>query len=98
MTSRSKVLQRRKAQLLEYIVAERVALQHQAVEWQQLTAPIDQGWYAVMRYRPLIFGATALLVVSSIRKPVHLLRWGRKALSIWTSYQLFKRSSTHLQK
>lgn len=99
MTSKRKVLQRRKAQLLQLIEAERGELQLQAQEWQQLTAPIDHAWYAVMRYRPLVLGAAAaVLAIGGLRKPLRILRWSRQALSLWSSYQLFKRTSAHWQK
>jgi len=98
MTSKLEVLQRRKAQLIQNIVADRAALQQQADEWHQITSPLDQSWQNIMRYRSVIFGITAVIAVSRIRKPLHLLSWTRKALSLWTSYQLFKRSSDYLQK
>lgn len=99
MTSKQKVLQRRKTQLLQLIETERDGLQLQAREWRQLTAPLDQVWYAVMRYRPLVLGAAAgALAIAGLRKPLRILRWSRQALSLWSSYQLFKRTSAYWQK
>lgn len=99
MTSRQKVLQRRKTQLLHLIESERNQLQLQSQKWQQLTAPIDHSWYAIMRYRPIVLGATAgIIAIVGLRKPLRILRWSRRALSLWSSYQLFKQSSAPQQK
>jgi len=94
MTSKRRVLQRRKSVLLQAIAAERETLRHEATQWHAATQRLDNGWAAIMRYRPLLMGAGALLALTTLKKPLHLVRWGRKALSLWTSYQLLKRTST----
>lgn len=96
VTRRDRVLQQRKKLLLKKMQVDRQLLQLHATEWLQLTSPVDQGWLAVMRYKHLALGTAAVIVVRSLRHPLRLLRWSRKALSLWSSYQLLKRVSNKL--
>ena len=96
LTRRDKILRQRKAQLLKHMQADRHLLQQNSVEWLQLTAPVDQGWQAMVRYKPVVLGAAAFLAIRSLRQPLRLVRWSRKALSLWSSYQLLKRVGSKL--
>jgi len=72
MTSKRRVLQRRKSVLLQAIAAERETLRHEATQWHAATQRLDNGWAAIMRYRPLLMGAGAILALTTLKKTAAL--------------------------
>lgn len=66
------------------IVQERIELLAATREWRAATAPIDQGWHQLMRYKgPLLLGAgTAVTVIS--RRPGRMGRLLKRGVVLYT--------------
>ncbi len=97
MTSRIKVLRYRKAQLVRQIEAERTALKATAAEWRRSTESIDQGWQFLQRYKAILLSTVGVLALKNLRHPSRLIKWSRRAVSLFSSYLLLRKAAARLR-
>ncbi|MDX3773877.1 YqjK-like family protein [Chromatiaceae bacterium AAb-1] len=97
MVHRYRAIQHRKAQLIRQIRQQRTELAAYTDEWHQVTDPLDQGWQNLLKYKMYILAAASLLAINTISHPDRLLRWSKRALSLWSSYTLLRRLSARMR-
>ncbi|CQJ64139.1 inner membrane protein YqjK [Yersinia intermedia] len=87
--SRRKLAQE-KAALLREIQQQRLDLAHSAAHWIEVTAPYDRGWAQIVGMRKYLMVGSSLVALYGIRHPSKLIRWSRRAVSIWGTIRLFR--------
>lgn len=74
----------RKQQLLQKIEQQRQTLDFLKNDWLKLTAPVDQGWQSLYKWRAFIVPCASIAALYALKsKPRRLLFWPRRALVAW---------------
>ncbi|ABS46256.1 yqjK-like family protein [Yersinia pseudotuberculosis IP 32953] len=81
-----------KEALLREIQQQRLDLADNAARWVEVTAPFDRGWAQIVSMRKYLIAGGSLVALYSVRHPSKLLRWSRRAVSTWSTLQLFRRT------
>ena len=81
-----------KVRLLRKIERERADLVVAKQEWLTSTAKLDQTWLKVVDMRKYLVVASSAVAVYSIRHPSRLIRWSKRAFSIWGTVRLFRKT------
>lgn len=81
-----------KVKLLRQIDTQRAELAAGCVEWLDATAKVDRGWVTLIDMRKYLVLGSSVLAIYGIRHPSSVVRWSRRALSIWGTVQLFRRN------
>ncbi len=81
-----------KARLIRKIERERADLAIAADEWLVSTTKLDQVWLKVVDARKYLVIASSAAAIYSIRHPSRLIRWSKRALSIWGTVRLFRKT------
>lgn len=94
LSTKPEQLRRRKERLVRLIEQQRFGLSMASAQWLEQTASIDQGWQVLVRFKPVLLGFGAVCVFGSLKSPSRLVRWGRKAMSLWGGYRMLRRSTS----
>ncbi|MGJ3743200.1 YqjK-like family protein [Yersinia pseudotuberculosis] len=81
-----------KEALLREIQQQRLDLADNAARWVEVTAPFDRGWAQIVSMRKYLIAGGSLVALYSVRHPSKLLRWSLRAVSTWSTLQLFRRT------
>ncbi|EKN3346009.1 YqjK-like family protein [Yersinia ruckeri] len=85
-------LQLEKEKLLRQIEQQRLDLANSAAHWLEITAPYDRGWLKILEMRKILVLGSSVLAIYSTRHPSRVIRWSRRALSVWGTVRLFRRT------
>ncbi|AJJ09602.1 yqjK-like family protein [Yersinia rohdei] len=83
-------LAQEKAALIQEIQQQRLDLAQCAAQWVEVTAPYDRGWATMVSMRKYLMVGSSLLALYGIRHPSKLVRWSRRAVSVWGTIRLFR--------
>jgi len=81
-----------KARLLRKIERERADLAVAKEEWLIATTKLDQVWVKIVDARKYLVVASSALAIYSIRHPSRLIRWSKRAFSLWGTVRLFQKT------
>jgi hypothetical protein len=84
--------QREKIRLMEMIIQQRLDLSASRKEWLRATASIDRGWLKIVDMKKYLIVGSSLLAVYGVRHPSKVVRWARRAVGIWGTVKLFRRT------
>lgn len=87
----------KKEQLLRQIQQQRLDLATSKNLWLEKTVPIDHGWQVIYGLRKYIAIGSTIFTLYGIRHPSKLMRWSRRALSLWGTFRLIHKSYKALQ-
>ncbi|CNI42596.1 YqjK-like family protein [Yersinia pekkanenii] len=79
-----------KAALLREIQQQRLDLANSTAHWIDVTAPYDRVWAQIVSMRKYLIVGSSLVALYSIRHPSKLIRWSRRAASVWGTVRLFR--------
>lgn len=85
-----------KEALLREIQQQRLDLANSTARWVEVTAPFDRGWAQIVGMRKYLMVGSSLVALYGVRHPSKLLRWSRRAISVWSTIQLVR--STFLSR
>lgn len=83
--SRQSIREQEKARLLDKIARQRSELSANRLAFIKHTNTFDNGYLTLMKYHRLTIAAAGIIVIYTMRHPRRLMRWGRRALGIWTT-------------
>ncbi len=83
-------LAQEKAILLRQIEQQRLDLANSTAHWIEVTAPYDSGWAKIVSMRKYLMVGSSLVALYGIRHPSKIVRWSRRAVSVWGSIRLFR--------
>ncbi|PWC13289.1 cell division protein FtsH [Brenneria roseae subsp. americana] len=83
---------REKAQLLRAIQQQRLDLSAGKNEWLDSTAHYDRYWHSLMQWRRYWIVGSGLIALYGARHPSRLIRWGRRALGLWGTLRLLRKT------
>ncbi|KAB7898534.1 cell division protein FtsH [Rouxiella sp. S1S-2] len=81
-----------KARLLRKIERERADLAVASEEWLTATTKVDHAWVKIVDMRKYLVVASSAMAIYSIRHPSKLMRWSKRAFSIWGTVRLFRKT------
>ncbi len=83
-------LAQEKAILLRQIEQQRLDLANSTAHWIEVTAPYDSGWAKIVSMRKYLMVGSSLVALYGIRHPSKIVRWSRRAVSLWGAIRLFR--------
>jgi hypothetical protein len=93
----SKERARRTADLLSQIQQQRLDLSAGCRDWEYVTSPLDRGWKRLLNVRTWAIASSSLAAIWSIRHPRFLMRWGKRALGVWSSWRLLRKALRNMR-
>jgi hypothetical protein len=81
-----------KARLIRKIERQRADLAIASEEWLDSTAKLDHLWVKLFDARKYLVVASSAAAIYSIRHPSRLIRWSKRAFSIWGTVRLFRKT------
>lgn len=81
-----------KARLLRKIERERADLALASQEWRVATNKLDHAWVKIVDMRKYLVVASSAMAIYGIRHPSFLMRWSKRAFSIWGTVRLFRKT------
>lgn len=81
-----------KAILLRKIERQRNELAESCHDWLNATAKFDRHWLKIMDMRKYLVVGSSILAVYTLRHPSIIIRWSRRAMGLWGTLRLFRRT------
>ncbi|WP_431224892.1 YqjK-like family protein [Serratia sp. L9] len=81
-----------KEQLIRQIQQQRLDLAASKTLWLEKTEPLDRGWQKVYGLRKYMAVGSSIIALYGIRHPSKLIRWSRRALGLWGTIRLFRKT------
>lgn len=82
--------ERRKEQLIRQIQQQRLDLAANKTLWLEKTEPFDRSWQTLYGLRKYMAIGSSVIALYGIRHPSKLIRWSRRALSVWGTVRLIR--------
>lgn len=87
--------EQKKMALLAMIQQQRQDLVASRDLWLHSTARYDRGWEVLLGLRHYLMLGAGVMAIGILRRPRPLLRWGKRALGLWSSWRLLRNSLLH---
>ncbi|MEE3651256.1 MULTISPECIES: YqjK-like family protein [unclassified Brenneria] len=81
-----------KMQLLRKIQQQRLDLSAGKKQWLESTATCDRYWQNLMQWRKYWVIGSGFIALYGIRHPSRMIRWGRRAIGLWGTVRLFRKT------
>ncbi|KGD70683.1 membrane protein [Tatumella morbirosei] len=85
-------IERRRDALLALVQQQRLDLKACERDWFQTTRRYDELWHTALGLRRYIAIGSGLAAVWSLRHPKFMLRWGKRAFGLWSSWRVIRKA------
>lgn len=90
--SRRQSREQKKEQLIRQIQQQRLDLTANKTLWLDTTEPLDRGWQTLYGLRKYLAIGSGVVALYAVRHPSLLIRWSRRALSLWGTLRLVRKT------